>query len=426
MLPILEIPDENYHFQVGYAIFSSNKRAGEDLLFSEGTQKARINAGAYDELFSERTSAQNDAVGINTGSYVFDGRVHASITDVMHIPSALGILLGKLIHPSVGVMVIFGRLFSLIFYAVSVYLIIKHIKYGKWVLLFVSTLPMMIHQAASLSYDPVNTVAIFAWIAFIINLFSQKSILTKKQLAVGALLGIFLLLTKANNVLLLVLILALPSRLVLEAKPLRVLRESRHWRIIKYTAVLLAVITVTLGAIFMSQKILAGQEFKPMRLLYVLLNTFISGDLLLIDVTTIGVFGQFGTFQYHLPIWLILSSVSVFTITMLWEKLPEASRRFAVISVAAFLGSVLVASVGMYYAWAMQPNRLGPGADVTDGIQGRYFTPLLILLFPAFAYIQKYFKISSKNRSSVPVLTVSTSIVLLLAFIFQTWWYFWR
>lgn len=425
-LPVLAVPDENQHFQISYAMFSENKRAPQDLVFNETMILNTVQAHQYKELFFNKTSASQDGIAINTGSLVFDGKTKASVFDIMHLPQAIGVLIGKLIYPSVGVMVLLGRLTTLVLFIAALYFIIKKVRYGKWLFVFVASLPIMIQQAASVSYDPINTLAIFAWVAFVINLVTQKTSITRKQFAIGALLALFLLLSKSNNALLLALALAVPIKQVVSAKTATKIREHKYWNILKYTGIAIIILVTCAALYYMSVKLLGGQEFHPRRLWDVLLNTFVWGNTGLIDVTTIGVIGQFSNFYYHLPIWVVIGAFIVFTFLLLADKLPNVSRRFAIVSGLLFFGSILLISIGMYYGWAMKVERLGPGAEVTDGIQGRYFTPLLILLFPAFAYLQKYVSIAAKNKLLVPLVSTGTAIFLLTFYMAQTWHFFWK
>lgn len=425
-LPVLAVPDENQHFQISYAMFSENKRAPHDLVFNETMILNTVQTHQYKELFFNKTSAAQDGISINTGSLVFDGKTKASVFDIMHLPQAIGVLIGKLIYPSVGVMVLMGRLTTLALFIAALYFIIKKVRYGKWLFVFIASLPIMIQQAASVSYDPINSIAIFAWVAFIINIVTQKTLITRKQLIVGALLALFLLLSKSNNALLLMLALAVPIKQFVSTKTITTIREYKYWHILKYAGIVIAALFAFAALYYMSVKLLGGQEFRPRQLWEVLLNTFIWGNTGLIDVTTIGVIGQFSNFYYHLPIWVVIGAFIVLTFLLLADKLPNVSKRFAIISALLFFGSILLISIGMYYGWAMKIERLGPGAEVTDGIQGRYFTPLLILLFPALAYLQKYASVVTKSKLLIPLVSAGTSIFLLVFYMAQTWHFFWR
>lgn len=431
LMPVLEVPDENAHFQISYAIFSKDKKAPDDLVFSESILPgrdeilAKINAGEYKKLFTEKSDAQYDGVSINTGSEVFDGKTKASVFDLMHLPQAIGILIGKLIYPSVGVMVVAGRLFNLALYIVGLYLIIKHVRYGKWIFVFIASLPIMVQQAASLSYDPINLLTIFAWIAFCINLMSQKTRVSIKQIAIGVVLAALLLVSKLNNALLLLLLLAMPLWHVTDTALYKKIRMSRQWKVVKYFGVLSLLIIGCIGFYIMSIKLLGGHEFQPRRLVEVLFNTYLFGDLMLIDVTAIGMVGQFSNFYYHLPIWTIILTFAILAILLLSTRFPNVSKRFAIVSGLLFLGSILLISIGMYYGWAMRPERLGVNAMVTDGIQGRYFTPLLLLLIPVFAYLRRYIKVSIPNQVTTMTLVIVPLTLLLILYVVQTINFFW-
>ena len=425
LMPLLNAPDENQHFQVEYAIFSSNKKVPESLVLNEQIVLSAVQNENYSHFFNINPDVKKDGVSINIGSLVFDGKTRASVFDVMRLPQALGVLTGRLIHPSIGVMVITGRLFALILYIVSLYFIIKKVHYGKWVFMTIASLPIMIHQAASLSYDPINLLAIFAWVAFIINLSIQKTVITRNQLLIGALLILFLLVTKSNNLFLLLFIFTLPLSIIAKSTLYQRVYSSKHRRaLLTLLSAFLAAIACA-GVYLLAAKLLAGQEFQPRRLADVLLNTFFWGNLTLIDVTAVGVIGYFGNFYYHLPVWTIIITFVLLIIIMASEKIPAVSKRMAVISSLLFVGSILLISVGMYYGWAMKPERLGILADVTDGIQGRYFTPLLILLFPAVAYIRQYIGVSATRPIPVYVLCITLTTLLLTLYLVQTWRFFW-
>lgn len=426
LMPVLAAPDENQHFQVAYAMFSSNRHAPKDLVLNEDMILSAIRGSDYKNFYTQKTSAQYDGVGINPGSNVFDGKTRASVFDIMHLPQAIGVLIGRLIYPSIGVMVLMGRLFTLATYIAVLYLVIKKVKYGKWVFVFVACLPIMIQQAASLSYDPINFLAIAAWTAFVINLATEQAALTRTQIITGSLLALFLLLSKSNNLVLLALLVAMPRQRLTSTKLFIKTRSKKYWPIMKYGLWIVFGLAMCAALYVMSIKLLAGHEFHPHKLISVLLNTFFWGDLGLIDVTTIGMVGQFSNFYYHLPVWIVIITFAVLSIIMLAEKLPHISRRFAITSGLLFVGSILLISIGMYYAWALRPVRLGANAQVTDGIQGRYFTPLLLLLFPAIAYIQSRVRIEAKNKNAIPILGGVTSVLLLTLYVVQTWHFFWK
>ena len=95
-----------------------------------------------------------------------------------------------------------GRLFNALAYIFGVYLLIKYFKYGKKALLFLSLLPIMIQQAASLSYDVMSYLEIMLAIGFLTNIAYHKKFTNRNVLEL-LVISIGLFVTKPNNVLLL-------------------------------------------------------------------------------------------------------------------------------------------------------------------------------------------------------------------------------
>jgi uncharacterized membrane protein len=425
-MPILEVPDENQHFQVSYAIFSENQKAGVDLVLSDGMIIKEISNGNYFNYFTQKSSAQYDGFAINTSLKVFDGKTRASVFDVMRLPQAAGVLTGRAIYPSLGVMVTVGRLFVLATFIAAMYLIIKKVRYGKWIFAYIALLPIVIQQAASLSYDAINLIAVFAWVAFIINMYFRKSFPEPKHVLIGVALAILLFLSKANNLLLLALVFALPATQITGTELYRKVRGLNYWKPIKIILLICFTFITIVGLYIIQMRLLSGNPFNPSQIVSVLANTFFWGDLTLIDVTAIGTVGQFSNFYYHIPVWLVIITYAVLVVLLLNEKLPTVSKRFALLSAGLFMASVLAITIGMYYGWAIQPFRLGPGTLIADGIQGRYFTPLLILLFPLFAYLQRHIRIVTEKSHSAPALAMVFSLILLTLYIAQTWQVIWK
>jgi uncharacterized membrane protein len=426
VMPLLQVPDENTHFRIAYSTFADEQPIPRDVNVPNTEIIRSLEGGNYEDYFNKKTSADVDDVGVKFKVPANHGNETRGVLDITRLPQSLGILLGRLVYPSIGVIVTSGKVLNLATYIIAVYFIIKWAKHGKWVLVFVASLPIMIQQAASLSYDPLNAVIIFAWFTYVINMYTQGYQIKRKQIVLGIFLALLLLLAKPNNVLLLLLIVGLPAKYITATHLYKKLRSSRYWKLLILASVIFGTLAVVTTVQIMGRLLLDEQAFYPRRLIVVLLNTFFWGDLTLINATWVGLIGMFSNFSYQLPAWMVCISFAILLIIMLYEKLPGITRRMAIVSGLLFFGSILFVSVGMYYNWAIKPYRLGPGADVTDGIQGRYFTPLLVLLFPAFSYLQKYIKITSKSSTTVPVLVMFSSIFLLSCYSVLTWRFFWN
>ena len=78
--------------------------------------------------------------------------------------------------------------------------------------------------------------------------------------------------------------------------------------------------------------------------------------------------------------------------------------------------------VGMYFAWT--PHILGPNANISQGAQGRYFTPFLIYLAPLFSIYISKFDIKMEQKSIIKLSTIIILINVAVSFA-VLWAYYW-
>lgn len=433
LMPALTIPDEGAHFWMSYGMFSKNQQIPRDLMVSAEDSAEYIKDGSYfEKIFKHRANLEGDGFQFRISKEIQLNALNedrpVSSLDISRWPQAIGIAIGRAIHPSIGVMTTMGRLLNLAVFLAVLYIIIKRVSYGKLALTFLALFPMIIHQAASLSYDAVNIVVIFAWVAYIINLFTQKTPIKRNQIIKLSLLGIALIVTKPSNVLLLGLLPFLPPSLYTNTRIFtqihkKVPKFKVSKRFLKLSLWFLAVIG--LGAIlFLGDAYLAKYGISSMQFMEVLFNTFFRTELntQLDPIVTTGIVGHFGWLWYKLPEWLVIIHLSIFGLILLGERTPKVSLRFAIVSASLFLASVLAITLGMYTMWTLRPNIAGIDATFIQGMQGRYFTPLLVLLIPVFAYVQQYVAVKIKPRLLVTVAVLmavfSLTVYLLLTYIF--------
>jgi len=432
MMPILTIPDEGAHFWRSYRMTSSNEKLPNDLLVSAENSVQKINNGTYfNDLFKKKANLEGDSFKV---SYKKTTRVGSStrtskVIDVSRTPQAIGILIGRLIYPSIGVMVIFGRITNLALYLMVIYFIIKKVKFGKLAFLFLALFPMLIHQAGSLSYDVMNIVAIFTWIALMINLFTQETTISKKQLALLSLLTIVFLLTKQSNLLLLGFLPFIPKIVYVNTRPFQTILKIAPFKINK--KIFKITLACLLGAIFTASlffayKYIHTRGIGTSQLLNVLFNTFFRPEVnpQLDPIITTGIVGNFGWLWYRLPEWLVFIHLSMFGIILLGEKKSLiVSKCFSFVSLSLFILSIIGITLGMYFQWTLLPGVAGINAKFIQGMQGRYFTPLLALLIPTFMYLRQYISIKIDQKLLVK-LTVFMAIFTLVTYLVLTYIFF--
>ncbi|WP_252899709.1 DUF2142 domain-containing protein [Lactococcus fujiensis] len=142
--PPLTMGDEGYHLSRSYNLFSTKApesmsnpqvRAKEFEAIGLSTE-GKINPTFYKKLITKKVDLQND--GVRFSVYSKWNNTFGPL-DFMHLPAAIGVLIARLIYPSLGIMDYGGRIANLLFFAFAFYFLIKKNKYAKWsmILLFV-------------------------------------------------------------------------------------------------------------------------------------------------------------------------------------------------------------------------------------------------------------------------------------------------
>lgn len=419
-VPQLSVNDETAHFKRSYSVSTANIM-GETCTYPQEIID-KIKDVRKDE-FSFNISEEN------TKELVTQSCESASnYSPMMHLPQAIGIFIAKVIQDSPGLMVLLGRLANLLFYAGAMYLIIRFAVVGKWVFFVLGLLPLSIHTAASLSYDTFNIIAIFAFIALMLNLYIQKRTATTKQILLLFLLSILLTTAKTSNLVLLPLVFILPLSLFKK-------HPTKYSDILNKLLVTFGIILASIICMFL-WKTISGVELtndapnrvseNPFYFLVILYNTYVNPFLGYNDVVTRGIVGEFSSFKYHLPTFLVVTSYGLIAFALLTRD--DDTKRYAtkkigllvLASVAVFVTSILVITYGLYDLWATLPSRYGPDAYFADGVQGRYFTPLLALLIPVGVWLMKYIRIVTMSTYIQKGIIIATSVLLLCFYSVQT------
>ena len=408
LLPINRIPDEMNHARMSWGVLHEEKKESFNWMKSVGIE-ANISPASYRELFATK---------IDLSSESFKPRL--SLKSISFLPQIMGMMLGQIIYPSVGVIVMFGRLFNAIFYIVSVYFLLKYFKFGKRILFFVSLLPIMIQQASSLSYDTMNYIQIMLAFGFLSTVYYHRKF-DERNLLQTILIAVFLLATKPNNILLLALLPFVPMEFTgkltaLENTKNRLLVWIKGHRYIFYSVALLLVL---LGFKYFLRN--SGGLLHYAR---VILDTLFNNQANphLNSILTVGIFGYLGNFTLQLPLWLIFVDVVVLVLTCFYDSSFKFDKLFAETSLLLFIFEIVLIETIMYVAWT--PIAIGANANISVGAQGRYFTPFLILLLPTLANLGD-FKISERKMDHIMVLTLLMNVVVSLFLALPFYWHFW-
>lgn len=203
--------DEGFHMAKSYSVFSktfpketSEKRLRE-IELTAISQPIKISIRNF---YSEKIdSVANDGIKFNV---LTDQNLTLKI-DVGHLVSAIGLLLGRLVYPSYGVMLLSARLFNLIFFLGGMYLIFRRAKFDHLILLMIFTVPFM-QKIDSPSYDIFAFLAVASFGTNFLYLSQLKKVSdVRREDVVYTLMTIALiLLTKLNYIFALPVLLGIP------------------------------------------------------------------------------------------------------------------------------------------------------------------------------------------------------------------------
>lgn len=428
LVPQLSVSDENMHYLRAYGISTGRVESGNDCtLPKDVTDRAgAVYQGNYSSDYSKpinRSNLETNKCGSASGYF-----------PILHLPQAIGIGIANIFNGSTGLTILFGRITNLLFYALAVFFIIKWVRVGKWVFVAVGLFPLMVHMAASLSGDATTNVAVFVVAATTLNLFTQKARLSKRQVMTLFGIAAMLALTKSVNVLLFLPLIFLPKRLFTANKGRLIPFNVQKW------AILVGLGLTAIVCILLWQKIYGAPLISvdgsienplhsdPLKFLAVLFNTYISPTIGYTDVVLRGTIGEFSSFQYHLPLFVLLASFGLFFLSLMKEDqqaqklLGKHTGKLALLNFATVTLFVAAVSYLMFSVWAILPFRFGPGAYYADGVQGRYFTALAVLLIPVGLWLQRHIRIETKNDKVFNIIMFFGLFLVLAFYIFATFW----
>ncbi|MBD5854202.1 DUF2142 domain-containing protein [Lactococcus lactis] len=337
-----------------------------------------------------------------------------------HLLPTVGVWLGHALYPSIGVMVVVARLLSTLICSLAMFFIIKWVKAGKLLFFAVSLSPVSTNTFASLSYDATTYVLAALVVAAAINIVVRQRVVLLDFVFFATSSVILWFGAKTNIRLLIALIPFVIFITLIRKKEISPLNEidnyTRRDKRRKYSKVPLIIVgTLLIVAILVVMSI-----FKPT----LLFSFYRIGISHLINVTpgldVSSIFQSLLAAPYasinYIPFWVSSLWYILLVLIVLVEKKYVWSSWiswFSFILFLAGLGAVYYSFV-IYVGQApiVSSSRM-IGAVV--GVQGRYFTPTL-LLFSLFGANKNFtFKLESYRLVTIfAIFVVVVSNAMLL------------
>ena len=382
IIPAFQTPDEVAHFYRSYGISQIKFRKG---IYKQLKNNYFIVPSNISCLNYTKIQMSNKVLNIND---IKECALQAKNQKTFLPEIGTGALLGYIIQP-IGIKIIdyfsnspliifyFGRLFMLaVSFAICYYSLKKTPKY-KNLFLIICTMMMFIQQMISYSYDSLLNSICILYMAYLIKLFHSDEKISIKDWLIVSILLVFILNIKIVYFPLIIFIFLIPKNKF---------KDGTMKNKIKFI-ICTVILSIALWKGFdfiinygnnlhtrSAESIKAGKQINyliknPLSIIRIAINTLDSKGLFYIQ----GLTGFFGWFSFKVSDIFIWVYILLFTYVILSEESTLDLKRRLLILVS-ILTSIAGIFAAMYLFWSDYK------LPYVEGVQGRYFIPLLIPL----------------------------------------------
>jgi uncharacterized membrane protein len=324
---------------------------------------------------------------------------------VLLLPQALTLRLGRRANMPILPVWYACRVASLLSYLILVWLALRWIPFGKWILFVLALSPMALFQAATITPDAISNGIGFLFIAGSLKLAEAKKI-DWRECGILVLLILLLFLAKVN----LTALILLPFLLI---PPARFTERKIYALLLGTTAVLFLVEVAgwNLIATKYSNALLANDANAGAQLRYILDHPFVFPTILLKDPFINGLaylqgwINGYGYYFWTPPqIVSFVFLLSLGAVLMIDSIRQQVTRKYRIVFILVFLAGYLATAVPLYLTFTTV------GLNQLLGVQGRYFIPLALLPVLILAGFLVTKKITLSPNWTIILLAVALSL----------------
>lgn len=414
MMPLFNEPDGQYHLAVTGRVINSvidTSRYGE----------YNVSSGMYGQEESYLNRTHIEKYYFNKAKFIEFSKVPRTIkftkTNFVywgHVVPAIGMLIGKLVYPSMGIMITFARFFSTLFFVVCQYFILKRLKMGRLLFFAVSLSPMVMNQVASLSYDMTTFLIMSYFFMLVINCVVKESVSKRDLVEFGIATILIILATKMNSIIFLLLVPAILYFYNIEIPQLnRVRKKLRFLKILIFKNKKILYISGIISIFVMGA--VSYVVTLPMGGLKRVIFRFVRQLIFRDDDRIVDYAYSWFTAPYlgfnHTVMWQYLLWILVIFFILLTERKYRIKTGITYLAILLFVLNI----IGVYF---VQLSYGGSNAAIL-GVQGRYFTPYFLVLALTLPN-ERFSSTLVSNWNWVPVLTSFTIVVTNVLLVFGT------
>ena len=214
--PLGRIPDEIYHSRrayevsLGYLVTDIDVEKDERGRMLPQDLRVVTEGNVSYETFKQRIEyVKNKYAG--TEDFMTFPNV-AVYTFISYVPQALGMRLTRIFTDNILVQLYAGRVVNFVSFVMIVYFAMKKIPFKKLAVLLIAALPIGIQQAASLSPDALTNALSIYFVAYMLHLIYRDEKLTKKDYIMLAITSVLVALIKIIYLPLCALMFLIPNK----------------------------------------------------------------------------------------------------------------------------------------------------------------------------------------------------------------------
>lgn len=426
LIPPVTVPDEMVHYATAY--YYSNELLGveepENISARPDDERMYVRQTDLDALSILKTTPDLKEYAYihwnlfrqpSSEELVMLEAYKQSDNWTLYIPGILGVTLGRLFGLNGITTIYLGRFFATLFYLAFFYFAIRIIPVGKAAVFVLATCPIVLQQCCSYSYDalPIE-VAVLFFCGLLRILFYCEEVGAKQAIFLAV--TIFLLASCKGGV-------YIPFCFCVFLIPAEQYRSVKAKRLLRLMFVLAMVagfgintLNYLLQVLHVIEPKTATQSYSeslnpytvrqvvtdPVHTIYVLINTvLIFADYLVKGMIS----GPLGWLNIDInPFWAYFQYALLFVgVTTVRSEPGYITKKQKLAFFFAFLLLFLMSAASMLISWTTQGN------TTVRGLQGRYFTPMLLPLL--FLFRGSFFTIKENVDGKIAYLQLGVSVI---------------
>lgn len=409
-MPMFTGHDEYYHWFRSYEVSEGRLLSG--IHDEKALSKMPLGVGGamtaqYQDITYQTTK---NALGVqikNEEQGYHDMSTVAVYSPVQYLPQAIGIRFASIFTNRSLLLAYAGRFFNMLFAILMIYMSIKIIPVGKKMLFSLAFFPILVEGFVTFSPDCITTCTCILFVSYILKLLQEKEI-TKRDVTILTILGIVIGLCKIVYIPFVFLVLLLPKEKFNDTK--------NYWKSI--LVILISSIFANLVWLGISSQYLALYRdgassiqtkfviFHMFEYLQIFLDTlFTQVDYYL--MTMIGRDLGWGALVVIYPI-IVYIMIGLFLLAIITEhKQMKILREKKSIFIMLFISLIIIGLIftSLFVQWTR------PHVLKIDGVQGRYFLPIIPLL--GLLCLQ----LNIKMKTKIDIEKLMTTVLVMVYFI---------